>query len=847
MSRASLLLALTGLVGLLAGCDPDAPGTKPGGDTDDSGAPAPTWDGVAVGTSWHRAGLGEAWDLAAADLDGDGSEEVLYGGRTVAALDAASRATHAPRWTLDWVQTERDVDGADNTWATDLATFDATGDGVLDLLVVGVDNDAHLVDGATGEPVWSRTLETDLFTMRFALFDGDADGVPDFFASGGSAAYSGATGETLWSHTFPTWPLVPMTAEVDGLDGRDLIVAREIDQIVVGTGDEPFAALEEGEPEVAVYAFDGAGTLVWEYAPAALVTWAAAADLDGDALDEVYLGHDGTLTAAGADGLRWELAVEGPVTDMATVDVDADGVEDVVAVVLGFDRSDRVVAVSSAGEELWSLDVEGSVEVLDAVDVDGDGTRELVVGGGRDDGEPIVGWTHVVDPAIDAPARVRWSADTAAPTSAIVPAVVDGTRVVLAGTRDGRLHAYDVAGGAEAWDYTAGLWVFGLAAADLDGDGVDDVVHGDSGGNLVRTSLADGSEAWSRTIETGGMGMVVGVAAGDLDHDGVGDVVATGLRYGQADSGVVARYDADGVEVFSATMPEWPETPQLADVDGDGVQEIVFAFVGGVGCGVRAIDGAGATVWETVVVPSCMAAYAHVGDADGDGRPEIGFSELDIYAPLAVALLEADGAVRWQEDVITESGYWVRVVDGGLLTGGYATDFRGMVTMREAADGTMRWMHLVDPIPDPDAEGMVVSAGSLFAAELPDLDGDGVADLATGTEIGDVRALSMATGEALWVTRLEDEGLPYYDRHIGGPMAWIPATDTVPAYLAVGQYDFDRSQAKAFALDAEGGIRGSVPLRGEAHGLVGVTYGDGATGFVTTGGIGLYGVEAVKE
>jgi hypothetical protein len=135
---AACLLALSLLVALV----PAASAALP--------AAAGTHGGV-LEQRWVRAGFAEAWDLAVTDLDHDGRDEVVLGGRGIAVLDAGSLSTHKPRWSVKWNHEEGNVlDGGDNTWVTDLETLDVMGDGTDDLLVTTSDTDAYLMTAPPG-------------------------------------------------------------------------------------------------------------------------------------------------------------------------------------------------------------------------------------------------------------------------------------------------------------------------------------------------------------------------------------------------------------------------------------------------------------------------------------------------------------------------------------------------------------------------------------------------------------------------------------------------------------------------------------------------------------------------
>ncbi|MBI5395418.1 MAG: hypothetical protein HZA91_09010, partial [Verrucomicrobia bacterium] len=153
-----------------------------------------------------------------------------------------------------------------------------------------------------------------------------------------------------------------------------------------------------------------------------------------------------------------------------------------------------------------------------------------------------------------------------------------------------------------------------LASADLDGDAKADAVVGTAGGDIVALS-ASGKKLWQTKVN----GAVTALAAGPLDKGGKPSVV-----YGTDDAilGVLA---ADGSKVADVKPPMYRGVPSrvrtitLADLDGDGAQEIV------IGCDswqYMAYSPALELVWKTVYYAH-GATVGHVADLDGDGKPEI--------------------------------------------------------------------------------------------------------------------------------------------------------------------------------------------------------------------------------
>jgi hypothetical protein len=128
------------------------------------------------------------------------------------------------------------------------------------------------------------------------------------------------------------------------------------------------------------------------------------------------------------------------------------------------------------------------------------------------------------------------------------------------------------------------------ALADLDGDGVLEVLYSDFSGRLHAFWL-DGSEhgLWPLSVYAPGEGFfrfASEPAAADLDGDGAAEVVvATWTEKGSGAAGTLLVVDGDGTVLRTVSIPVGPgaptwggalAAPTLGDIDGDADLEVVL-------------------------------------------------------------------------------------------------------------------------------------------------------------------------------------------------------------------------------------------------------------------------------
>ena len=349
---------------------------------------------------WQRSGRGMTLiyhhghsGVAAADLDGDGSKEVIFacegpttGGACIQAVDARGET----RWRhefphIQWAPARGWGPGAIRTWS--VGRFrkgkppDVYVSAHLNCMHTGT---SYLLDGRDGSRVWERLcLEGRVKEMgggHASIADLDGDGLDDI--AGGYCNYlftlDGRSGKVrAASHSAALFrPLMkgswinsttPLLVDADGDGTQEMLVGRH---------------------RVAVALLDGKARSIrwWRAHRSGSWTMPGLADVDGDGRLEVGgvgKGKDGARLwcADLATGkLEWEMPLPSPqATDFASGDVDGDGLAEFV---FGVGRA--LYAVNGkAGKPhlLWRLSLPSACGPPILADVDGDGRVELLVVG----------------------------------------------------------------------------------------------------------------------------------------------------------------------------------------------------------------------------------------------------------------------------------------------------------------------------------------------------------------------------------------------------------------------------------------------------------------------------------
>ena len=390
----------------------------------------------------------------------------------------------------------------------------------------------------------------------------------------------------------------------------------------------------------------------------------AIADLNGDGKNEVVLARAERILSYGSDGtLLWSFDFAGRIwTSPIVADFRGDA-----SLEIAFAARDKVYMLDASGQVLSGFPVtwEDEMRSLGAGDVDGDGKLDLIAA-----------------PAHSGPTDVMnaWHADGS---------LVAGFPPNGSGTS-----------GCDAQCYLAGCYDQNIAVGDLDGDGKHDVVSGHDNAYVSihkGTGEAFNANAMFKPKKTPGVRYLhdltlaiqgyaddeqtalqahftnTAPAIADVDQDGVYDVIFSASVQNAAQTDRLKGVGLWAVHADAGRIPGW-EVPfhapdylaglwdpgdnivgitnqvTVADIDATkaGLEMIFVGFDGRI----HAVAADRTELWQRTYTSSdgVFAAGVAVGDLSKDGIPEIVFATYSVAEnQSALFILDAGGNVLFQE------------------------------------------------------------------------------------------------------------------------------------------------------------------------------------------------------
>jgi hypothetical protein len=623
-----------------------------------------------------------------------------------------------------------------NVGAANLVVRDVVGDARPE--IISCSNGfafAMSYDGTTYRDAW---YSPPVHCSAVAVGDRDHNGRNEVFVGTSSPYYS--TPGPSYLYAFDATSYGPELAKVQ------VSATEGVNDIAVGNVDT--------DPDLEVAVVTSTNLYVFNAATFALEWTApygghkvAIADLDGDGVNEIIIdGGDGYVLSAATKTYKWGY-IGGFGTTMAVGDVDNDGKAEIIAgttssvkiihgdtmttttlaigaqtvavgdanndgqneLIIGQDQWGSVEGYTASGTKLWSINnPEHGVQGLAVGDPHGDGTNKIIWGAGATSsgadtlfvgnaksqtieyrGLDLDGWFRVAVGDLNGDGRLEMVITSGTTESGYEGGVVyvldcltrrligkfnapdsfrieqvaigqvdgDATReIILLGS--GSIHVFDGVTFAEKWSgggsgccSSPQINTNALVVGDVNGDGVDEIIYATTDNKVqVLNGATPFIEYTSDVLD----GSVSDIAVADLDGDGVLDlVVATyngvyvfktsdwsqrthltlnsTYRRIAATPGHFGVTLSNGVATYSGTTlaQEWSCT------SGDSISDLAFVTLAG-----RArlaalmndntirffpLNGGSCPTYETISLPvtSGGSALLAFSDIDGDGRPEM--------------------------------------------------------------------------------------------------------------------------------------------------------------------------------------------------------------------------------
>ena len=614
-------------------------------------------DGTFASQSAFAAGPGPQ-SVVAADVNGDGKPDLItanYSSDNVGVLLGHGDGTFASQTTF-----------ATGTSPAVLAVADVNNDGKPDLVVAnsGSDNVGVLLGHGDGTFASQTTFAAGSQPQSVAAADVNGDGKPDLLVGNAnshnvSVLLGGGDG-TFATQTAFAAGFAPLSIAIGDFNGDgklDLVTANYVNNVslLLGHGDGTFASQTT-------------------FAAGSFPFSVAVTDVNGDGKPDVVVANVGNsfvgtviVLLGRGDGTfasQATFSAGAQTRSVAVADTNGDGKPDLITA--NFSGNNLSVLLGNGGGNgSFTGQVYTIAPVYPFVASINRATPATATATGTS-----VSYTVTFDEPVTGVDPTDFNVATSEGLTAMIPVAVTGSDSIYTVTvsgiigsgalglnlvDDGTIRNSDgnplvqanspAAFGNQA-TFATGTDPYGMAVADVNGDGKRDLVVANYASNSVGVMLSAGDGTFGSQATYAAGGNPVFVAVVDINRDGKLDVIVA--NFGTNNVGVLLGH-GDGTFASQTTFAAGtnPYSVAVADVNGDGKPDLIITNISSNNVSVLLGGGDGTFASQTTLAVGSNPGGVAVADVNGDGKPDLVVANASSNF-LSLLLGNGDGTFAFQ-------------------------------------------------------------------------------------------------------------------------------------------------------------------------------------------------------
>jgi hypothetical protein len=287
-------------------------------------------------------------------------------------------------------------------------------------------------------------------------------------------------------------------------------------------------------------------------------------------------------------------------------------------------------------------------------------------------------------------------------------------------------------------DFTVGTTPRAVRTADLNADGIPDLVTVNGGTSNVSVLLGTGGGAFGPKTDFATAATPYGLAIGDLNADGMPDLVVTSLGADVVSVLLGTGTGSFGAKTDFATGTD-PRTVEIADLNANGKPDLVTANTGTNNVSVLLGTGTGSFGAKTDFATGLFPFSVAVGDLNGDGRLDLAVGNEN-SASVSVLLGTGTGSFGAHTDFTTGT------TPHSVAIGDLNADAKADLAVANQGSSTLSIL-LGTGTGSFGAKTDFTTGSSPYALALGDVDGDGDLDVAVANQGAATASMLLGAGD----------------------------------------------------------------------------------------------------